>query len=51
MMIQRALNDHSADARRLYVTGLSLGGGGAWNMLIGYPQRFAAGVPIAGVTE
>jgi pimeloyl-ACP methyl ester carboxylesterase len=46
-MIQRALNDHSTDASRLYVTGLSLGGGGAWNMLSGYPQRFAAGVPIA----
>lgn len=48
-----ALLDHiqanyAVDARRVYLTGLSMGGFGAWAMAIRYPQRFAAMVPIAG---
>jgi predicted peptidase len=49
-MIGRALNDFNVDDSRLYITGLSMGGGGVWNMLNRYPDRFAAGVPIAAVT-
>jgi predicted peptidase len=48
-MIDRALVDYPVDAHRLYVTGLSNGGGGTWNMLSRYPTRFAAGVPICGI--
>lgn len=48
-MIDRALVQQNVDADRLYVTGLSMGGGGTWNMLNRFPDRFAAGVPIAGV--
>jgi predicted peptidase len=48
-MVDRALADYSVNANRLYVTGLSNGGGGAWNILSRYPDRFAAGVPICGV--
>jgi predicted peptidase len=48
-MINRALVEDHVDANRLYVTGLSNGGGGTWNMLNRYPTRFAAGVPICGV--
>jgi predicted peptidase len=36
------------DDNRLYVTGLSAGGGGAWDILGSYPQTFAAGAPICG---
>ena len=48
-----ALLDHiqanyAVDAKRVYLTGLSMGGFGAWAMIIRYPQRFAAVVPIAG---
>jgi predicted peptidase len=49
-MIQRALSDHNVDPTRLYVTGLSMGGGGVWNMLHRYPDRFAAAVPICAVS-
>jgi predicted peptidase len=49
-MIDRALSVHNVDMSRLYVTGLSMGGGGVWNMLHRYPDRFAAGVPIAAVS-
>lgn len=49
-MINRALAEQNVDGSRLYVTGLSMGGGGVWNMLYRYPDRFAAGVPIAAVS-
>jgi predicted peptidase len=39
---------YSIDAARLYVTGLSLGGYGTWDIVHRQPGRFAAGVPIAG---
>jgi predicted esterase len=49
-MIDRAVSEDDVDARRLYVTGLSNGGGGTWNMLIRYPGRFAAAIPISGIS-
>ncbi len=48
-MIDQALTDFNVDMDRLYVTGLSMGGGGVWNMVNRYDDRFAAAVPIAGV--
>jgi predicted peptidase len=49
-MVDRAVVERSVDADRLYITGLSNGGGGTWNMLSRYPERFAAGLPICGVS-
>jgi predicted peptidase len=48
-MIERATIEQSINTNRLYVTGLSMGGGGVWNLLNFYGDRFAAGVPICGV--
>ena len=48
-MIDQALAEQNADPSRLYVTGLSMGGGGTWNMLNRFSEQFAAGVPIAAV--
>ncbi len=39
---------YAVDARRIYLTGLSMGGYGAWAMALRQPQRFAALVPMAG---
>lgn len=36
------------DERRIYITGLSLGGGGAWVTMQDHPELFAAGVPVCG---
>ena len=36
------------DEKRLYVTGLSMGGFGTWNLIGKAPERFAAAVPICG---
>lgn len=48
-MIDRAVADHDVDPHRIYVTGLSMGGGGAWNFLNDFPDRVAATVPICAV--
>ena len=48
-MIDRAITDRDVDPDRVYVTGLSMGGGGAWNFLNDFPQRVAATVPICAV--
>jgi predicted peptidase len=39
------------DRRRLYVTGLSMGGYGTWRLAATYPERIAAIVPICGGGE
>jgi predicted peptidase len=49
-MIGQAEATRNVDDDRLYVTGLSNGGGGTWNMLSRYPDTFAAAIPICGVT-
>jgi predicted esterase len=48
-MIDRLIDDGQVDARRLYATGYSNGGGGTWNLLSRHPDTFAAALPIAGV--
>ena len=46
--IQRRL---PVDSRRVYVTGLSMGGYGTWDLAMRYPERFAAVAPICGGGE
>lgn len=48
-VINGAIDEYNIDPDRVYITGLSMGGGGTWNMSSRYPERFAAAVPIAGV--
>lgn len=48
-MVDRAITEHSVAGRRLYATGLSLGGGGTWNLVNRHGDRFAAAVPICAV--
>ena len=48
-----ALLDHviarfKVDARRVYLTGLSMGGYGTWSLGIKHPEKFAAIIPICG---
>ena len=38
----------NVDARRVYLTGLSMGGFGTWSVGLRHPERFAAIVPICG---
>ncbi|MFE7273991.1 alpha/beta hydrolase family esterase [Streptomyces sp. NPDC057623] len=48
-MTDRQLADTSGDASRVYVTGLSAGGGLTAVMMAAYPERFAAGGIVAGL--
>jgi predicted peptidase len=47
-LIDRMQKDFSIDAKRIYVTGLSMGGFGAWDIIARKPDLFAAAVPICG---
>lgn len=48
ILLDRIQSSYSVDPRRVYLTGLSMGGFGTWNFALRYPERFAAVVPIAG---
>ena len=50
-LIDHIAAEHRIDPRRIYVTGLSMGGFGTWDLLAHAPERFAAGVPICGGGE
>ncbi|MBR2620775.1 MAG: hypothetical protein IKC97_00180 [Clostridia bacterium] len=41
-------DEFSTDDDRYYLTGLSMGGFGTWDLLMRYPELFAAGIPICG---
>ncbi len=47
-LIDRIIEEFPVDTERLYLTGLSMGGYGTWNLLAHRPDRFAAAVPICG---
>ncbi len=46
--IQVLETNYSIDLNRIYVTGLSMGGGGTWDIITRYPFFFAAAVPMSG---
>ncbi|MGY8668431.1 PHB depolymerase family esterase [Bradyrhizobium sp. UFLA05-109] len=48
-MIAHMATTHGIDARRIFITGLSAGGGMTSVMLATYPEVFAAGAVIAGL--
>jgi predicted peptidase len=47
-LLDEIIRDYPVDAKRIYLTGLSMGGYGAWSLAVSYPERFAAVVPICG---
>ncbi|MBK9127650.1 MAG: prolyl oligopeptidase family serine peptidase [Phycisphaerales bacterium] len=49
--LDAAMRDYSTDPERVYLTGLSLGGQGAWWLAINDPRRWAAVVPVCGFLE
>ena len=47
-LLDEVAAEYPVDADRVYLTGLSMGGYGVWELAAEYPQRFAAIVPICG---
>ena len=46
--IRKVVAEEAVDTSRIYLTGLSMGGFGAWDLATRYPEWFAAVVPICG---
>jgi predicted peptidase len=47
-LLEDVVATYAVDAQRVYLTGLSMGGFGAWALGSRYPERFAAVVPVCG---
>lgn len=39
---------HAVDPNRVYLTGLSMGGRGTWQLAVDHPEKFAAIAPVCG---
>jgi predicted peptidase len=50
-LIQKVIKENTIDANRIYLTGLSMGAWGVWNLAFAYPETFAALVPICGFVD
>ena len=49
VLIEKKIDEFNADKKRVYVTGLSMGGYGCWDLLARYgTDIFAAGIPCCG---
>lgn len=49
-VIEYAKATYRVDESRIYVTGLSLGGGGTWDYAAAYPDKVAAIAPVCGAS-
>lgn len=47
-LVEETAEKHPIDPARIYITGLSMGGYGTWDMLARSPKTWAAAIPICG---
>jgi predicted peptidase len=47
-ILDEVMKDYKCDAKRQYLTGLSMGGYGTWSAAAAYPDRWAAIAPVCG---
>lgn len=47
-LIEHLVATYQVDPRRIYVTGISMGGGGAWDIAARRPDLIAAAIPLSG---
>ena len=47
-LLERTMSELPVDRKRVYVTGLSMGGFGTWDIIQRHPDIFAAAIPICG---
>ncbi len=48
VLLEEVQSHYSIDPKRIYLTGVSVGGEGTWEIGLRYPERFAALVPVMG---
>lgn len=49
-LLDTVVERNRVDKKRIYLTGLSRGGGAAWELAVQYPERFAAMAVVCGMT-
>lgn len=49
--VDQTIADYNVDTNRIYVTGISMGGYGTWNIITHYSDYFAAAMPICGAGD
>jgi len=47
-LIEKLSQEFAIDRKRLYITGLSMGGYGTWDIIQRHPDMFAAAMPVCG---
>jgi predicted peptidase len=47
-LIEKTIKEYPIDESRIYITGLSMGGYGTWELIARFPHKFAAAVPVCG---
>ena len=50
-LLDEVIKKYAVDVNRVYVTGLSMGGYGTWDLGLTYPERFAAIAPVCGGSQ
>jgi len=50
-LIDSLIAKYPIDKKRIYITGLSMGGFGSWYLLMKYPDRFAAAIIMSGAAD
>ena len=48
MLLNAVQASYGIDAKKIVVTGFSMGGAGTWSFVSRHPERFSAAVPVAG---
>ncbi|GAA3402222.1 alpha/beta hydrolase-fold protein [Paenibacillus hodogayensis] len=51
VLLERITQSFRVDPKRIYLTGLSMGGYGTWRLACDYPDKFAAIAPVCGGGE
>lgn len=49
-LLDSVIQENNVDIDRIYLTGLSRGGGAAWELAVQYPDKFAAMAVVCGMT-
>jgi predicted peptidase len=50
-ILDEVLKEYKTDKKRVYLTGLSMGGSGTWSLAAAHPERWAAIAPICGSAD
>jgi len=50
-LLDEVVSKYRVERNQIYLTGLSMGGGGTWSLAAAHPERFAAVVPVSGVGD